>query len=431
MMMRPKKPAEVVLVGAGRRAYYNFGEYALKHPDDLRFVAVAEPDEGRRERFARAHGIPKEFRFRSWQDLADREPLVPALINSSNDTTHYASTMAAIERGYKVLLEKPVATTAAECASLARTADRTGADVWVCHELRNTDFFSRLREIVRSGRLGDVISVQHRENVSYWHMAHSFVRGNWAARETSGPMILTKCCHDFDILGWVTGGTVARLSSFGSLKHYRAERAPHPDVPERCTDGCPIEDDCPFYAPRIYLDGIAGRLASIVSVADDPEDRLRGLRTGPYGRCVYHCDNDVVDNQAVNMEFEGGETITLTMQGHSHLEQRTMRYDGTRATLVGTFGDGQFEITIHDHRTRKAERVEVEAGGMHGGGDERLLDSFVRALRGDGTAELSNVQEALEGHLLAFAAEESRIGHGAVVEMAEFRRRIAEGGPDR
>ena len=415
------KPVEAVLVGAGRRGYNNFGRYALRHPDELRFVAVAEPQQALRERFARDHDIPPRRRFRSWEDLAHQEPLAPALMNATNDTSHYASTVAAIEAGYKILLEKPVATTGADCVSLVQAADRTGADVWVCHELRNTDFFSKVHSVVSSGRLGDIVSVDHRENVAYWHMAHSFVRGNWSNSKTSGPMILTKCCHDLDILTWTTGRRVKRISSLGSLAHFRRDQAPHPDVPDRCTDGCPVEDKCLFYAPRLYLNGIVGALANAISLSDDTSSRTHALRTGPYGRCVYRCDNDMVDHQTVNMELEGGVTITLTMQGHSHVDNRTMRYDGTRGTLIGTFGGAESEIAIHDHATGDVERMVPHTGGGHGGGDERLVQAFVAAMRGEPPVGLSNVQEALESHLLAFAAE-SRVARGAVVDMEEFRR---------
>ena len=422
--MTSKAPVDAVLVGAGRRGYRNFGRYALEHPGDLRIIAVAEPNDALRTRFARAHDIPTELTFRSWEDLADRVQLAPALLNASNDTTHYASTMAAMEAGYQVLTEKPVATSPEQCVSLARTADSLGADVWVCHELRNSNYFSTVREIVRSGRLGEIVHVGHRENVSYWHMAHSFIRGNWSNKSTSGPMILTKCCHDFDILSWILGMRVKRLSSFGSLRHYRPERAPHPDVPERCTDGCPVEDECPFYAPRIYLGERMELLAGSVSLDTSRAGVMRGLETGPLGRCVYRAGNDVVDHQVVSMESEDGLTVTLTMHGHSHVEGRSMRYDGSRATLIGDFSDPEPDIVVHDHLTETSERTVPYASAGHGGGDERLMAAFVRAVRDGDRTGLSNVQEAVQSHLLAFAAEESRLNGGVLIDMDEYARRF-------
>ena len=426
--MNNARPIEAVLFGAGRRGYHNFGQYALRNPDQLRFVAVAEPDPVMRERFASAHQIPGELRFDSWEGLVGRPQIAPVALNSTNDATHYRSTMAAIEEGYDVLLEKPMATSPGQCGSLVRAARRLDRRVWVCYELRNTDFFASVHRIVRSGRLGDVVSVEHRENVAYWHMAHSFVRGNWSNAASSGPMILTKCCHDMDLLFWILGRRVMRLSSFGSLRHFRPDQAPHPDVPDRCTDGCTVELECPFYAPRLYLDEVAGGLASAISIDGDRASREMALKTGPYGRCVYRCDNDVVDHQTVNMEFEGGTTVSLIMEGHSPEEGRTMRYDGTRATLMGTFSGPRSEITIQDNRSGDVERIVPHARGGHGGGDERLMAEFVRTVRGEQSPIMSLAGEALESHLMALASEQSRVHGGSVVEMREYRDMVTPGG---
>jgi len=354
---------------------------------------------------------------------------------------------------------------------LVQTAERTGRLLQICHVLRYTAFFSTLHDVIASGRLGDVITVEHRENVSYWHMAHSYVRGHWRNAQVSSPMILAKCCHDLDILYWNLGPCM-RLSSFGSLAHFRAENAP-PGAPVRCTDGCPVADDCPWYAPRLYLDLIpllhviryspsvferagaalaldhstfttAARRAisaldaaldyrdwpiSTISEDTSPEARRQALETGPYGRCVYHCDNDVVDNQVVNMTFESGALATLVMHGHSHREGRTMRYDGTRATLRAHFYPNEQEIQIHDHLTGKVEAIQIASGlagaGGHGGGDGGIMAAFVRAVREPSTVRESpsttTARESMESHLMAFAAEQARVD-SAIISMDEFRR---------
>jgi predicted dehydrogenase len=289
--------------------------------------------------------------------------------------------------------------------------------------------FSQVHDIITSGRLGRIITVEHRENVVYWHMAHSFVRGNWCNSQLESPMILAKCCHDLDILYWNLG-PVTRLNSFGSLLHYRPQNAP-PGATKRCTDGCPVADDCPWYAPRLYLrdDDYVGWPISVISEDTSLEARRRALETGPYGRCVYHCDNDVVDHQTVNLEFESGATGVLFMHGHSHEEGRTMRYDGTRATLRGKPGAGA-AIEIHDHLTGRIERVNPQAtAGGHGGGDVGLMDAFVQALAAPSQA-LTTARESLESHLLAFAAEKTRVD-GSAVHMNDFRRQaetVTQGG---
>jgi predicted dehydrogenase len=462
------RPIEAVLVGAGNRGYDAYGSYALAHPDEIRFVAVAEPHDVRRARFAQAHNIPPERRFHTWEDLFAQGQMGDAAVICTLDDLHVGPTIAALEAGYDVLLEKPMATTVEDCVRLVQIAERTGRILMLCHVLRYTSFFSTLHDIIASGRLGDIITVEHREDVSFWHMAHSYVRGNWRSSRLS-PMILAKCCHDFDILFWNLG-RVKRLSSFGSLLHYRAENAP-PGAPERCTDGCPYEAECPWYAPRLYLEliplmqegrrsrsalarlvaglyldhpsltNLARRLIppldagldyrgwpiSTISEDTSPEARRRALETGPYGRCVYRCDNDVVDHQTVNMEFESSASAVLVMHGHSHREGRTMRYDGTRATLIGYFYLTDSEIQIHDHFTGKVEIIRPELGPLgatgHGGGDEGVMRAFVRALREGRVEPLTSARASLESHLLAFAAEKARV-EGTVVDMDAYRQQV-------
>jgi hypothetical protein len=284
-------------------------------------------------------------------------------------------------------------------------------------------------------------------------------------------MILAKCCHDFDILYWNLG-PCAQLNSFGSLIHFRAENAPE-GAPERCTDGCPADDDCPWYAPRLYLELIpllhvarrspaafervgaalaldhpaltsaARRIIPVLDTALDyrgwpistiSEDtslkgRRQALATGPYGRCVYRCDNDVVDHQVVNMVFESGASVALVMHGHSHREGRTMRYDGTRATVRAHFYPNEQEIQVHDHLTGQVDVIQPAASltgaGGHGGGDAGIMAAFVRAVSepsaARGSQSATTARESLESHLMAFAAEQARV-NGTVVSVDAFRR---------
>jgi len=423
------QPIEAAMIGAGNRGYYAYGPYALQHPDEIRFTAVVEPHDERRRRFAQAHEVPKERQFRTWEDFFAQGQIAQALVNCTLDRMHLDSTLPALELGYDVLLEKPMSNTLAGNVRLVQTAEKHDRLLMICHVLRYTAFFSVLHDIVASGRLGQVITVEHRENVVYWHMAHSFVRGNWRGSQVESPMILAKCCHDLDVLFWNLG-PVKRLNSFGSLIHYQADNAP-PGAPERCTDGCPVADDCPFYAPRWYLADQTGWPVSVISEDLSLEARRRALETGPYGRCVYRCDNDVVDHQTVNMEFESGATGVLFMHGHSHEEGRTMRYDGTRATLRGKFGYGYGDaIEVHDHLTGRVEQIDPQAragqhalAAGHGGGDVGVMAAFVKTLRdpGAGPTALTTSRESLESHLMAFAAEEARV-RGNVIYMDDFRR---------
>ena len=421
--IRHMSPTEILLIGAGNRGTHAYAPYALTHPDDLRFTAVAEPDEQRRAQFATLHGIPKERQFASWQDAFSQPQLARAALNCTMDRVHFDSTIAALNAGYDLLLEKPMATTADECRELVRMAEENKRLLQICHVLRFTDFFSALHGVVQSGRLGRIISIDHRENVSYWHMSHSFVRGNWRNSTESTPMILAKCCHDMDALTWVLGKRVQRLSSFGALTHYRADQAPA-GAPKRCTDGCPIENTCLWYAPKLYgaVPGVKPISEFMVNaMAPDqntPQARWEKLQSSPYGRCVYHCDNDVVDHQVINMQFEDEVTCTFTMHGHSEREGRTMRWDGTRATLFGDFSHGRpFEIRIYDHGNEDTpEVIRFEDGEGHGGGDDGIMRNFIQALHGETTPHQTTARVSLQSHLMCFAAEESRLS-GRTIEM--------------
>ena len=412
-------PIELALIGAGQRGTFAYGPFAIDFPTKVQFVAVAEPNLDRRDRFSAQHGIPPERRFSRWEDLLDVPQLADAVLIATPDRLHHAPAMAALEAGYHVLVEKPMATTVADLAVLVATAVRTGRLLQVCHVLRFTPFFSALHEVVTSGRLGDVVTVSHRENFVYWHMAHSYVRGNWNRTGDSSPMILAKACHDFDILNWNLGDPVVALQSFGSLLHFRAERAPS-GAPDRCTDGCPAAEDCPFDATRLYLnEAVTGWPVHVITDDLSRAGRLAALLDGPYGRCVYRCDNDVVDHQVVAMGLASGATVSLTVQGHAHEESRTMRYDGTRATLRGRFGL-RSGIEIHDHVRGHKEHVEIpDARSGHGGGDFGVMHAFVDGIRGDLPA-VATGREILEGHLLALAAEHSRLT-GEPVTMSHFR----------
>jgi predicted dehydrogenase len=454
-------PLTAILIGAGQRGALDYAPYALRHPAELQFIAVAEPIVERRERFARQHHLPSENVYASWEPLLARPKMADAALVCTQDQQHTAPALAALAAGYHVLLEKPMATRQEECIRLVETAEQTGLQLHICHVMRYTRHAQMIRQVIQSSALGEIINVDHRENVSYWHMAHSYVRGNWANSAQSSPMILAKCCHDFDILLWWLERRCERLSSVGGLRHFRPENAPD-GAPERCLDGCPAAQTCPYYAPYIYLDlvplwrsfaettvgfprwamqtnlrspGLIRSLSSlfpllrqvsdyrgwprsVVAVDPTPENILDALKHGPYGRCVYRCDNDVVDHQSVLMQFEGPLSVTLTMHGHSHLEYRTTRIEGSRGTLLAELGLGGAWVEVREHRSGKRERFNTSPpiGEGHGGGDQELMAAFVHSLRSGGDQALTLGRQSLQSHLLAFAAEQARLS-GTVLEV--------------
>ena len=428
------RPLRAIIVGAGNRGYGVYGRWALDHPKDVRIVAVADPDPDRRARLGHAHGIPERARHPDTATLVAAGIDAEAAIVASPDRQHASDAIELVQVGLNVLLEKPLAVSLDELMGLLGATRLAPGRLSVAHVLRYTDFFRALHEIVLSGRLGDIVSVVHDETIAWWHMAHSFVRGNWAVAATSSPAILAKCCHDLDILAWNSASPVIRVASFGSLRHFRPEAAP-PGAMARCTDGCAV--DCQFDARRIYLAPDAEPWL-IEAVTDDPipghlEARLAG---SPYARCVYHAGSDAVDHQVVAMERADGATVSLRFSGHGEGGARTMRYDGTRATLRGIFG-ARPELRIDDHAGR-SEVVELERPGVHGGGDDAIMRAFVDHASA-GRALPTHIDDAIESHLLAFAAEGSRL-EGRIVHMNDVRARLGlirpgrvgvDGGPSR
>ena len=408
---------EAVLLGAGERGRHVYGAYAKRRPDRLRFTAVADPDGQRRDLFGREHGIPSSMRFRDWPELLEAER-APVLFIASPDRCHAEQAVAALERGLHVLLEKPAAHTLEESARVLAAARRSRGRLTVCHVLRHTPFFSALNGLLASGRLGEPVSIEHREDTAYWYSAHSFVRGNWAKAAAATPRIVQMCCHDFDLLAWnleaAAGGVrVTRMQSFGSLLEFRPERAPE-GASDRCTDPCPAAPACPYDARRLYL-GPARTGLPVHTISDDlsPEGRLRALREGPYGRCVYTAGSDVVDHQTVSMELSSGATAVLVMNGHAARQTRTALYHGTRGSVRAVFG-GSPTIEFTDRSGGGPVRIPVEAAaGGHGGGDEGLIEDFLDSLEGAETAE-DSAEVWFESHLLAFSAEEARLSGGVL-----------------
>lgn len=414
-------PVRLIVVGAGQRGAA-YAAYALQHPEQLEIVAVAEPRAYYREALAERHAIPPERRFADWREVVDQPRLADGVIVATQDAQHVGPAVAFAERGYHLLLEKPMAPNPADCRRIVAAAQRAGILFAVCHVMRYTRYTQALKQILDAGRIGSVVSLQHLEPVGFWHQAHAFVRGNWRRADLASPMLLAKACHDLDWIRYIMGRACTQVASFGSRTHFRREAQP-PGAADRCLD-CAVEPDCPYSAPRIYLGRVAqghtGWPVDVLTPDTTPEGVLEALRTGPYGRCVYACDNDVVDHQVVNMQFAGGGTAAFTMTAFTRARARETRLFGTRGEI---YGDGR-HIAIFDFLTGQTARIdtEVQADGTplsgHGGGDFGLIRHFVAALAThDPRQILSGPEETLETHLLVFAAEEARRS-GTVVALA-------------
>lgn len=398
------KPVTAVVLGAGSRGSIYAG-YAKAHPEELKIVAVAEPRQDRRSILANELEIPESGRFASWQELLAQPRMADCAFICTLDDDHTEPAVKAMELGYHLLLEKPMSNTEDECRLIADTANRTGRKLAVCHVLRYTPFYMTLKKLIDQGKIGEVTAINQIENVGYWHQAHSFVRGNWRTVRETSPMILQKSCHDMDIILWLMGKDCRRVQSFGSLRHFTSENAPE-GAPARCLDGCPHAESCPYYAPRLYMDmSRTGWPVDVITTDLSEDGRRKALREGPYGRCVYHCDNDVVDRQVVNLEFDGGAVATFTMTAFSADFSRQLKIFGTKGQIQADMGTR--EVVLHRFGEEKQVIPVDTAASGHGGGDDGIMRDFLQILREGGESKTS-AAVSLQSHLICFAAERSR-----------------------
>ncbi|MET0491673.1 MAG: Gfo/Idh/MocA family oxidoreductase [Actinoplanes sp.] len=403
----------LALVGAGLR-----GQAYARHAvstGQARVIAVAEPDPGRRAAAAEEFGVAPEHVYESWTGLVAEPRLADAAIVATQDRMHRDPAIALADLGYHLLIEKPLAPTEEDAAAIVDAALRNKVIAAVCHVMRYTPYTRLVKGLVDSGRIGKLVSVQHLEPVGWWHFAHSFVRGNWRNSEESGPLLLTKCCHDIDWLVHLFGQLPEKVSSFGSLSHFRASERPA-GAADRCLD-CQVESTCPYSAKRRYEQALADPddhfwpLGAVTPIATE-ESLVAALRDGPYGRCVYDCDNDVVDHQVVNLAFPDGATCSFTVSAFTPMENRRTRLQGTRGYLDG---DGR-HVTLLDFLTGETEILDSEetagssAADGHGGGDEGLVDAFLAAVAtGDPALLSSDPAESLATHRVVWAAEQARL----------------------
>jgi predicted dehydrogenase len=401
-------PVALLVVGAGQRGRA-YARHAVRSGAG-RVVAVAEPDPGRRDRFAREFGLPADRVFDSWAELHGRERLADAAIVATQDRDHEEPAVLLAGQGYHLMLEKPMAPMAGPAARIAEAVQRAGILFAVCHVLRYTPYTDVVKGVLDSGRIGRVVSIQHLEPVGWWHHAHSFVRGPWRDTASSSPMLLAKSCHDIDWLLYLAGQPARRVSSFGGLSHFRPAEKPA-GAAEVCLD-CPVEPDCPYSAKRLYFARLAddpdGWPLSVVTPVATEEALVAALRSGPYGRCVYNGDNDVVDHQVVTMELADGATVSFTMTAFTPYEQRKTRIFGTHGYLEG---DGA-RLRVVDFRTGAEELVEVaeSTSADHSGGDQALVDAFLAAVAtGDAGLIRSDAATSLAGHRVVWAAEQARL----------------------
>ncbi len=397
----------IIAIGAGNRSN-TYMEYAYTHPDKLRVVGVVEPNPYRRKVVQTKFDLPEESCHSNWSEFLELPKMCDAVIIGTTDDMHYEPAIKAIERGYNILLEKPIAQSVQQCEDIANAAARKGVVVGVCHVLRYHPFFEKLKELLDEKVCGEIINIRHEEAVGIERMTHAYVRGLWKSKEETNPLVLSKSCHDIDLLVWMTSGRCKMICSMGSLRWFKPENAPE-GCATRCVD-CPshIEKNCPYSAVNLYVRRRMWHRHFDVGENATDEDIRKVLETEDYGRCVYFAGNDVVDHQSSIMEMEGGVTVDFTINGITKDSHRSTHIMGSKGELIGN----ESKLIHNDYVTgeRKVyDFSEVAKLPYHAGADLALVADFVRAVEEKDFDFRVAIKHSLQSHKIAFYAEQSRV----------------------
>ena len=425
---------KVVLVGAGDRAN-EYSQYALKSPDKMKVVGIVDPDKIRTSIMKERYNVPDENCFNSVEDFVKRDKFADAVINGTMDHLHVQTSIPVLKKGYDMLLEKPFAVNSTELKELVDVVKETGRKVYICHVLRYTKFYSEIKKHLLTGDIGDVISIQLDEHVSYHHMAVSYVRGKWSSEKLCfAPMLLAKSCHDVDILLWMMKETEPlQVASFGSDFQFGKERKPE-GAGSRCMKDCPYVENCIFSAKSNYL--AFPRWGQYVWKCLEanknltPEQQAESLKTdNRYGRCVWDFERDGnVDHQAVVFNFKNGATGTFSMVGGCAKPERNIHIVGTLGEIKGTFDDSRYVVRKMSPATSALGYTEtvydlnvkgdmIGAAGGHGGGDEKLVYDFLDYLNGqEPSVSCATLEDSVISHRTVFKAMQSKYS-GEIVKI--------------
>lgn len=431
------KPITAIIVGAGHRSFV-YSELAKTNPEMLKIVGVADPNPIRRKKAMDYFGFKEDMCFENAEELAKKGKLADTVINGTMDEQHLETAVPLLDAGYDMLLEKPFAPNEEEMRQIVNCAKKNNSKVMICHVLRYTPFYYAIKERIANGEIGDIINIQTTEHVSYHHLSTSYIRGKWAnSDKCHTSMLLAKCCHDLDIIMWMMSETKPKqISSFGGKFQFKPENAPK-EAGTICMKDCPLVDTCVYSTKRLYIDH-PDRWAFYVWDALEGkknvtiEDKIALMKSdSPYARCIYKCDNNVVDHQSVLINFESGATGTHNMVGGSAEPRREIHIIGTKGEIFGNFEESKFTVLkidpSPDAHNEECDVEEVDlrvtgdmvgAYGGHGGGDERLAADFVKFIRGEKPSlACTSIFDSVAGHLSVYLADKSRENGGIPMDV--------------
>jgi predicted dehydrogenase len=399
-----RRPLRVAVIGAGVRGT-SLARKAADSDSPVQIIAVAEPDETRKLAFASEFCIGKDNIYSGWEDLCENLEACDAVIIATLDNQHSGPALAALDRGWHILIEKPLADSLHDCRLIAAKQKEKGEIVAVCHTLRFMEGYRRLRELAVNGNIGEIVHIEHMEAIGNLRYSHNYVRGRWAKESNNTFLLLHKCSHDIDYLNWLIPGRCTKVSSFGSLQYFTKANAP-PGSMLRCSDGCGIAGSCQYSAVRLYVDSdLTAWPARDICSVHTKDAHLEAIKNGPFGKCVWHADNDVVDHQTVMMEFEGGATVTCTLTGYSATNGRRIRIQGTRGEIL--FDEAAGTITTMKFEVSNEIFEKLPSLQAYHPEDQDIVNEWISSIL-HSTSITVDAAEALRTLAVVFAAEISR-----------------------
>ena len=418
-----KKVFTVSILGTGSRGAESYGRIMMSHSDMYKIVSICDISKEKVDKYQKLFNLDEKNCFTDEYEFF-KERRSDCLVLATMDEDHVRQCIKAFELGYDVLLEKPISAKIDELYSLLEAQKKYNCKAMVCHVLRYAPIFVKVKELLDQKVCGDIVMIDSIEQVCFWHQAHSFVRGNWRNSDETSPMILQKCCHDFDLLQYYANSKCETISSIGSLNYFKEENQPD-GAADRCTL-CKYKDTCTYSAYRFYI----GEWKNIGSPANGwpynvitnevplTEEKLyKAIETGPYGRCVFKCDNNVVDNEIVMMRFENGINANLRMTAFTPVGGRIMKFYCTNGEIELLDAEEKIKVTKFYEDPEIIDMKAInESGHNHGGGDAGIIQSFYDMLSGKSAIETS-LSKSVESHLMALMAEKSRLENGKLIEV--------------
>ena len=412
-----------ILIGAGSR-----GRMAYLHHfqrEGVKLVAVADLKPENVRMVKNQYKIADDMCFSDYHDMLKLGKIADIAIICTSDRQHVEPFKMCAELGYHILLEKPVSPFPTEVVEIDKIAETYDKTIMICHVLRYAPFFQKIKEIIDSGAIGKIMSINYSENMAWWFSTTCYVRGVWNNSDTSSPILLAKSCHDMDMLVYLTGKKCKKVSSFGDLSYFKAEKAPE-GAGKRCVVDCKVESECPYSAKRIFVEDVPPVIAESrkKDYVEVEEQLIHELVTSNAGKCVFHCDNNVCDHQILMLEFEDNILATFHLNAFNYQHSRTIKICGTLGEIGGNFKTGEICVQRFCENEPQNYVITGKPGESHGGGDAGIVKAFIAAMEGDTSRNITNARETLHSHMICFAAEESRLLGGKVVEIEEFTDRF-------